>query len=180
MSLFLTNILKKNKHGCNSEGSVQQPSATMLTKRAEILSEFCPCENRWATESQKKVKWAPRKHVTLYPMGVNMKIPGNTHRSEIIGECTMKSEVRSQSLLQIHTLKPLGQVLFIIIDTASKTQSSLLLLEQTSTPPRDFQQMLISLQTYMEEFEFPNFNTIEEGLLDDLVQGKPRRAREIR
>lgn len=53
-------------------------------------------------------------------------------------------------------------LLFIIIDTAGKTQSSLLLLEQTSTPLRDFEQMLISLQTYMEEFEFPNFNAIKE------------------
>lgn len=63
-------------------------------------------------------------------------------------------------------------LLFIIIDTAVKMQSSLLLLEQTSTPPRDFEQMLISLQMYMEEFEFPNFNAIEEGLLEDLVHVK--------
>lgn len=70
-------------------------------------------------------------------------------------------------------------LLFIIIDTAGKTQSSLLLLEQTSTPPRDFEQMLISLQTCMKEFEFPNFNAIEEGLLEDLVQVKPRGPRKI-
>lgn len=63
-------------------------------------------------------------------------------------------------------------LLFIMFDTAGKTQSSLLLLEQTSTPPRDFKQMLISLQRSMEEFEFPNFNAIEEGLLEDLVQVK--------
>ena len=63
-------------------------------------------------------------------------------------------------------------LLFIMFDTAGKTQSSLLLLEQTSTPPRNFKQMLISLQRSMEEFEFPNFNAVEEGLLEDLVQVK--------